>query len=86
LVVSYALAHSPFCPGWGIVLNSYQAVFYRLKERCAIFIWQGPNSWPLALRYSHDLNSNHTKPLPFQDCFYRYYKTLPKPKEHLQEY
>lgn len=42
------------------------------------------NSWPQILRYSHDLNPGHTKPcladrqaLPFQDYFYRYYKTLP---------
>ncbi|PIS33907.1 MAG: hypothetical protein COT38_02920, partial [Candidatus Omnitrophica bacterium CG08_land_8_20_14_0_20_41_16] len=27
---------------------------------------------------SHDLNLSHTKPLSFQDYFYRYYKTLPK--------
>jgi len=61
------------------------AVFYRLKERCAIFICNGLNYWPLTGRYSHDFNSSHTKPclagrqaLLFQDYFYRYYKTLPK--------
>ena len=68
----------------GIGLKS-QAVFYRLKERCAIFICNGLNPWPLTGLYSHDFNSSHTKPclagrqaLLFQDYFYRYYKTLPK--------
>ena len=76
LVVSSSLAHHPFCPARGVGLK-LSAVFYRLKERCAIFICSGLNSWPLTLRYSHDLNLSHTKPLSFQDYFYRYYKTLP---------
>jgi hypothetical protein len=76
LVVSSSLAHHPFCPARGVGLK-LSAVFYRLKERCAIFIWQGLNSWLLILRYSRDLDSSHTKALPFQDYFYRYYKTLP---------